>query len=190
MKEDMKQKQRKAMIRDYALFGIALIITVAILLVFPDRLDSVTTVSWEYFTEMMLILPAVMVIMGFFAVWVSGETVMKYLGKTSGIKGILLSVFIGALPMGPLYIAFPIAAALIKKGARIANIIVFLSAWACIKLPQELVELQFLGLEFMALRLVLTIIFVAIMGLFIERVIERGDKKGIKFVGGKSGASV
>ena len=94
MKEDMKQKQRKAMIRDYALLGIALIITVAILLVFPDRLDTVTTVSWEYFTEMMLILPAVMVIMGFFAVWVSGETVMKYLGKTSGIKGILLSVFI------------------------------------------------------------------------------------------------
>ena len=62
--------------------------------------------------------------------------------------------------------------ALIKKGASVSNIVIFLSAWACIKIPQELVELQFLGIKFMAARLILTIIFVAIMGIFIERLID------------------
>ena len=129
---------------------------------------------------MIWILPAVMVLMGLFAVWVSKETIVKYLGKTSGIRGIFLAIFLGALPTGPLYVAFPIAAGLIKKGARISNILIFLSAWACIKIPQEMVELQFLGAKFMALRLVLTIVFVIIMGVFIEQVIEWSDKKTVK----------
>jgi len=40
------------------------------------------------------------------------------------------------------------------------------------------VELQFLGLKFMTVRLILTIIFVFLMGVFIEKVIER---KGLKY---------
>jgi len=80
-------------------------------------------------------------------------------------------------------VAFPVAAVLIKKGAKISNIIIFLSAWACIKIPQEMVELKFLGLKFMALRLILTIIFVVIMGLSIEKIIKWTDKtkmEGVK----------
>ncbi|MBC8472050.1 MAG: hypothetical protein H8D56_21540 [Planctomycetes bacterium] len=91
----------------------------------------------------------------------------------------LLAVFFGTLPTGPLYVAFPLAVALRSKGASISNIVIFLSAWACIKIPQELVELQFLGIEFMAARLILTIIFVALMGIFIEKLIEWTDNRQI-----------
>ncbi|MFW6139573.1 MAG: hypothetical protein ACOC7U_10445, partial [Spirochaetota bacterium] len=73
---------------------------------------------------------------------------------------------------GPLYVAFPLAQSLLKKGASITNIVIFLSAWACIKIPQELVELQFLGIKFTALRLALTIIFVSLMGFSIEKIIQ------------------
>jgi len=174
-----KKKARKEIVRGYILFGATLIAMAIILWIFPSKVTTATTTMWNYFLEMIMILPAVMVIMGLFSVFVSRELVVKYLGKTSGIKGILLAVFFGGLPTGPLYIAFPLAVALRSKGASISNIVIFLSAWACIKLPQELVELQFLGIKFMAARLVLTIIFVAIMGLFIERLIEWTDKKRI-----------
>ena len=172
----MEEKQRKAVLRDYILLGAIIIVAVIILLIFPDRIDAVTNTSWAYFTEMIMILPAIMLIMGLFAIWVSKEMVIKYLGRTSGIKGIFLSILLGALPTGPLYVAFPIATVLIKKGARISNIIIFLSAWACIKIPQEMMELQFLGVKFMASRLILSIIFVTIMGISIERIIEWSDK--------------
>ncbi|GAI58956.1 unnamed protein product, partial [marine sediment metagenome] len=92
-----------------------------------------------------------------------------------------------ALPTGPLYVAFPVAAVLIKKGAKISNIIIFLSAWACIKIPQEMVELKFLGLKFMAARLILTIIFVVIMGLSIEKIIEWTDKTKMEAVKNDAG---
>lgn len=188
MKENMKVKQGKGMRRDVIFLGIALLITVILLSVFPGRRDAVTTTSWEFFLEMIWILPAVMVLMGLFAVWVSKETVMKYLGKTSGFRGIALAVLFGALPTGPLYIAFPMASALLKKGARTSNIIIFLSAWACIKIPQEMVELQFLGPQFTITRLALTIILVIVMGIVIERVIEWSDKRPDK--GGKKDASI
>jgi uncharacterized membrane protein YraQ (UPF0718 family) len=170
-------KQKKKMIRDWIFLGITIVIVVVLLSVFPEKTEPVNSTVQEYFIEMMVILPAVMVIMGLFAVFISDETIVKHLGKTSGIKGIALSILIGTLPTGPLYIAFPIAATLLKKGARVSNIIVFLSAWACIKIPQEMVEFQFLGIEFMALRLILTIIFVIIMGISIEKIIIWSDKK-------------
>jgi len=178
MKPVEKQaKQKKKMMRDWLFLGIIIVVVIILLLIFPAKTDAVTSTAQEYFIEMMIILPAVMVIMGLFAVFIPNETVVKHLGKTSGVKGIALALLIGTLPTGPLYIAFPMAATLLKKGARVSNIIVFLSAWACIKLPQEMVELRFLGGEFMFLRLILTIIFVIIMGISIERIIEWNDKK-------------
>ncbi len=47
------------------------------------------------------------------------------------------------------------------------------------KIPQEMVELQFLGLNFMVTRLILTIILVSVMGFFIVAV----DRKKPTFVG-------
>jgi len=179
MKPGEKKAKQKKMMRDWLFLGIAIVLVVILLSVFPEKTEPVTSTAQEYFIEMIIILPAVMILMSLFAVFISDEIVVKHLGKTSGLKGIALSLLIGSLPTGPLYIAFPMAATLLKKGARVSNIIVFLSAWACIKIPQEMVELQFLGGEFMLLRLSLTVIFVVLMGLIIERIIER-SKKGNK----------
>jgi len=165
-------KQKKNMLRSLIFLGITVALTAILLLLFPEKQDAVTGASVELLVEMIKILPAVMVLMGLFTVWVPREMVNRYLGKASGIRGILLAIFLGALPTGPLYVAFPLASGLIKKGARIGNIVIFLSAWACIKIPQEMVELQFLGFPFMAARLSLTIILVIFMGLIIERVVD------------------
>ena len=171
--------------RDAIFLAITLIIAIALLSLFPDKKEAVTTASWKFFVEMIWILPGVLVLMGLFMMWVPREMVEKHLGKTSGIKGFSLAILFGALPTGPLYVAFPLAASLIRKGARISNIIIFLSAWACIKVPQEMVELQFLGPRFMAARLVLTIGFVVIMGLSIERILEWRAGNPHKVNGGK-----
>lgn len=177
---EMKAKQKKGMIRDLISLGVILIIATILISIFPDNKEAVISTSWNFFIEMILIFPAVMVLLGLFAVFVPKESVVKYLGKTSGINGIVLAILFGAFPTGPLYVAFPMAAALLKKGAKISNIIVFLSAWACIKIPQEMVELQFLGPQFMLSRLSLTIVFVIIMGIAIEKMVEWSEKEGVK----------
>ena len=180
---EKKQKHKKTIARDYIVMAAVMIAAAVVLLIFPDKSGSVLNISKNYLIELAMIFPAIIVIIGLFSVWVPKEIVVKYMGKTSGVKGIFLSIALGMLPSGPLYIAFPMAVALIRKGAKISNIIIFISAWACIKLPQELMEIQFLGIEFTLLRLTLTIIFVIIMGITIEKIIEFTDRKKIKVDG-------
>ena len=175
--DDGAKKQKNNKKREVIFLAFISIATMVLLLIFPEKQGPVTAAIWEFFIEMILILPAVMVLMGLFRVFVPEEVVVKHLSNTAGIKAVFLGMAMGTLPTGPLYVAFPIASALLKKGARISCIIAFLSAWACIKIPQEMMELQFLGLKFMVVRLILTITFVVIMGLLIERLIEWSDKK-------------
>ena len=176
--EDKPQKKggaeaRKEMIRDWLIF-LGLVIGGTVLLpFFPAKIEPSLSVGKNYLTEMAWILPAVMVLMGLFKVWISREMVVKYLGKASGLKGIFFAALLGSTPTGPLYVAFPLAAAMFDKGARVLNVVVFLSAWAAMKIPQEMIEIQFLGPGFMATRLVLTLVSVSLMGLFMEKIIER-----------------
>ena len=163
----------RQVIRDLVFLGFISSVAIILLSIFPEKRGDVIEISLEFFVEMILILPAVMVLMGLFTVFVPKDLVVRYLGRESGLRGIFIAILMGALPTGPLYIAFPIASALLKKGARISNIVVFLTAWSCIKLPQELVELEFLGFRFMLARLVLTGIFAIFMGLAIEWIIKR-----------------
>lgn len=166
----------KKLVSLQGILGLAGIVVVAGLLIylFPDNGARVVDTSLRFFYEMISILPAMVVLIGLFAVFVPKQMVADYLGHASGVKGFLLAIFLGALPTGPLYVAFPLAAAMLKKGARPANIIVFLTAWACIKLPQEMVELQFMGLKFTLLRFSLTAVAAVLMGLLTERLMKAG----------------
>jgi len=168
----------KKLIKNYLILFIVIAIFIALLFIFPYNKEGIIENSANYFFEMALILPAVMILMGLFNVWISEKTVANYLGKQSGLKGSFISVFLGALPTGPLYVAFPLASSMIKKGASISNIVIFLSAWACLKIPQELVELQFLGWKFMVLRWTLTVILVVIMGAVIEKLVSKNSFVG------------
>ncbi|MBS3765943.1 permease [Candidatus Bipolaricaulota bacterium] len=164
---------KKEMVRDWLIL-IAMVIGGTVLLsFFPAKIEPSLSTGMDYLTEMAWVLPAVMILMGLFKVWISRELVVKYLGKASGLKGIFIAALLGSTPTGPLYVAFPLAAAMFDKGARTMNIVVFLSAWAAMKIPQEMLEIQFLGVDFMAIRLVLTLVSVSLMGLFMEKIIDR-----------------
>ncbi|MDX9956861.1 MAG: hypothetical protein RBT68_00340 [Spirochaetia bacterium] len=137
------------------LVSISTVVAVSILI--PGKREAIVSGSVDFLKEVALILPAICIMMGLFGVFVSENLVMRTLGRSSGWKGMLIAMGIGSLPTGPLYAAFPIAAALREKGARVSNIFLLMTAWACIKLPQELLELRFLGSQFMLARLALTI---------------------------------
>ena len=168
-----RNERSKSAVRPWVLLGVILAVAVVLVITFPGRGQATRAASGRFLVEMAAVLPAAMILMGLFAVWVSKDTVTKLLGQASGVKGIAFALLLGAMPNGPLYAAFPLAAELLKKGARVSNVVILLSAWACVSIPQELVEMQFLGVKFMAVRLVLTIAAVVLMGLAIERLVAR-----------------
>jgi uncharacterized membrane protein YraQ (UPF0718 family) len=139
---------------------------------FPERFPAAISMSNRYLKEMVMIFPAVLVIMGLADLWVPTTMVDKYLGHNSSFKGKFLAVFLGTLPTGPMYIAFPIAAELLRKKASLSNVIIFLGVWASLKAPQLGIEIQFIGLKFSILRFIFTLISIFIIGIVMEKLID------------------
>ena len=131
--------------------------------------------SWGFIREMIEILPAVMIISGLIGVWVPKEMIIKNFGKDSGLKGKLISVFIGSVSAGPIYAAFPFAQTLLTKGASISNIVIIISSWAVMKIPMLIVEVKFLGFPFAASRYFLTLPGIILLGYLVNKFVHKKD---------------
>lgn len=134
--------------------------------------------SGYYIKEMLMIMPVIFVLTTLLDIWVPKEKIMQYLGKDAKAKGAVLSFVIGSISAGPVYAAFPMCVMLHKKGASIRNIVIILSSWAVIKVPMLLNEAKFLGLKFMAIRWMLTVIAIIIFSWITAKIINDKDLLG------------
>jgi len=108
--------------------------------------------------------------MGFIEVLVPEKKIIEHLGKHSGLKGSFFSFFLGSLIPGPLYVAFPLASLLLKKKVSMFNVSLFIGAWSCLKIGEEIFEFQFLGLKFLLLRILTTIPFVVLISFILNTI--------------------
>jgi len=106
---------------------------------------------------------------------VQNDVIIKGFGNTSGIKGKLFSISIGAFSAGPIYAGFPIAKTLYDKGDSVGNVVIILSAWVVVKVPMYLVETSFLGAAFANTRYLLTTPLIIILGYLMQRIVKRKD---------------
>ena len=133
--------------------------------------------SLQFSWEVLKIVPSVMILMGLFDVWVPRKLVEQSIGYGSGLRGMLFTILLGTAAAGPIYAAFPVALSLHKKGARLANIGIFLGTWAAIKIPMILMESSFIGLRFALIRLTLTIPGVIVVSCLVPIFVKRGFGK-------------
>ena len=177
---NIKKKIRSGLAKTVKYILVLSAILLTLYYFFPENINNGLEISGKYGLEMITIFPAILVLMGLADVWIPKSLINKYLGKESGMKGIMISIFLGTLPTGPLYIAFPIAAELIRKKARISNVMIFLGVWASSKIPQIGVEIEFLGLKFALIRLVLTLISLIIIGYLIEYIYNKNIEEAVE----------
>jgi len=119
--------------------------------------------------NMLFLLPPVLIFVGLLDKWVEKETLIRYMGKKSGIYGILFSLFLGVIAAGPLYLAFPIAVLLLKKGASIRYVVFFLGVWTTAKLPVVVYEFDSFGVKFTLIHICFGLVFYYLMGIFFEK---------------------
>ena len=152
----------------------------AVLIISPQKAAQSLDNSIYYLIEMVQVLPIIFLLTVVIEAWIPKELIMKGLGEKSGIKGNLLSLALGSVSAGPIYAAFPIGKTLLSKGASITNIVIILSSWAVIKVPMLANEAKFLGIDFMIVRWILTVISILIMGYLIAVIVKKKDIPGIK----------
>ena len=157
-----------ALLKRYKIFLALSCISIALTLLAPDTGWKALSVTKKNTLEMLSFLPPIFVLLGLLDVWIDRETMMKYMGDGSGMRGCLLAFFMGSAAAGPLYAAFPMAGVLLKKGAGLFNVFLFIGAWATTKIPLIMFETATLGFRFMALRLACNIIGIIVIAKILE----------------------
>lgn len=122
----------------------------------------------ELFVEMITFIPFLFIIVGLFDVWFPKEKIEKYIGKDSGVMGILAVIILAMLQAGPLYGAFPVAYILYKKGASVRNIFIYLGAFSSLKIPMLGIEIGYLGFKFTLARTLIALPLFIVVGYFME----------------------
>lgn len=128
---------------------------------------------------MLGVLPPIFILIGLLDVWVKKETMVKYMGKDSGIIGVLLGFFLGSAAAGPLYGAFPVAGVFLNKGSRLANVFIIVGAWASMKIPLLLFEVAAMGWQFTLIRLIMDIFGVLVIAYSMEKILNDDDERQI-----------
>lgn len=165
----------KALLKRYRVFLITLA-AMGILILINSQLGlkalSITAFSLK---EMLLVIPPIFVLLGLLDVWVPRETMIKFMGEGSGIKGVILSILLGSAAAGPLYGAFPVATVFMKKGVKFSNILIFIGAWSTTKIPMLLFEMSSLGIKFALTRLLVDIPGIILIAFVLSKLTKKQE---------------
>jgi len=144
----------------------------------PEKAFRFFSLAGSNFLVVLSILPPVFILLGLFDAWVPRERVTALIGEKSGIMGAGLSIFLGSFAAGPLYLAFPIAETLLRKGTGLFNVFLFVGAWSTMKIPMLLFEMQSMGLRFAAVRYGMSVLGIFWIAWAVEKVLgEKGRRE-------------
>lgn len=111
----------------YILYGLAVAgLTISF---FKDRNKTKLALkkAWKAFENILPQFLSILIIIGIALAILSPETITKLLGTNSGIRGVLAAAAVGSITLIPGFVAFPLAAALLKNGAGYMQIAAFVS---------------------------------------------------------------
>ena len=163
----------KKVLKRYAVFIAALAAVGILTLFFREVGLKALSISVSQFLQMLLVIPPVFILLGLLDVWVPRETMVKYMGEGSGLKGVVLAVILGSAAAGPLYGAFPVAAVFMKKGVKFSNLMIFIGAWSTTKVPMFLFEMAALGAKFAVTRLLIDIPGIIVIAFLLTKLIPK-----------------
>ena len=169
----------KNFLKRYGAFFLLLAAGVVTGLFLPEIGRKSLTITLQNLKEMLSVIPPIFILLGLLDVWVDRATMMKFTGKGSGIKGVLIAFLLGSAAAGPLYAAFPVAGVMLKKGSSLFNVFIFIGAWSTTKIPMLAFEGANLGLTFTLLRLGLSIVGILAIALITEKSLNKAQQEEI-----------
>ena len=124
------------------------------------------------FVQMIAILPCAFVLIALFDVWVKRETVERHFGRGAGARGYLWGLLLGGMSIGGMYVAFPVAYSLFRKGARLSVIFAYVGFAGICRIPMTVFEASFMGWTFTCVRLGVSIPLVIASSMIMGRVLD------------------
>jgi uncharacterized membrane protein YraQ (UPF0718 family) len=114
------------------------------------------------------------IVAGMVQVLLPSESVARWIGSESGLRGIWIGTVAGGLTPGGPYVSLPIVAGLLKSGAGIGTIVAFLTAWSVWAVARLPMEVGILGWRVTGMRLACTFFFPPLAGLLAHALFRAG----------------
>lgn len=165
----------KTILKKNKLLVLVALVYMGLFIMMPDKASLAIKNTVYYLIEMFEVLPVIFLLTVVIEAMIPKEWIIKHFGENSGFLGNILSLILGSVSAGPIYAAFPISKMLLTKGASVPNIVIILSSWAVIKIPMLANEVKFLGVSFMGVRWVLTVIAILVMAWLTGKLINRKE---------------
>lgn len=110
---------------------------------------------------------------GFVQVLLPGELVVKWIGRKSGFRGIMIACLAGSLTPGGPMISFPMVSVLYRMGANISAVIAYLTSWELLGVQRIIIwDMPIMGAQFMLLRVAASLLLPVLAGLTAQRVVR------------------
>jgi len=108
----------------YIVAGLALLWSL-----FADRTKTKQALkkAWKSFSNMLPDFSGILALIGLLLTVLSPGTISAIMGSQSGLVGMFLAAVLGAITLIPGFVAFPLAASLLSRGAGIPQVAIFVS---------------------------------------------------------------
>lgn len=148
--------------------GIAIISLIIAFINSKEKTIKSLKIAGKSFFKMLPMLFIIIILIGLLLGFVPPSQISRFLGRQSGIEGVLLTGVVGALMYIPSLFAFPLAASFLDSGASVAAVAAFITTLTMVGIVTLPLEIKEVGKKLALLRnglsFVIAIIIALIMG--------------------------
>ncbi|MBE3128502.1 MAG: permease [Actinobacteria bacterium] len=154
------------------MYNYALYLLAVILLMVSYKRDKKKTKmalkkAWKSFENIMPQFLTILVFLGLVLALLSPDIISHLLGQKAGWQGLIIASIIGSITLIPGFIAFPVAAILLKNGAGFAQVAVFVSTLMMVGIVTLPLEIKCFGKKISIMRNMFAYLFSFIVALVI-----------------------
>jgi uncharacterized membrane protein YraQ (UPF0718 family) len=157
---------------NYALYLLAVIFLMVSYKRDKKKTKMALKKAWKSFENIMPQFLTILAFLGMVLALLSPDVISHLLGQKAGWQGMIIASIIGSITLMPAFIAFPIAAMLLKNGAGLAQIAVFVSTLMMVGIVTLPMEMKYFGKKISIMRNIFAYLFSFIVALVIGVVLR------------------
>lgn len=142
-----------------ALYAICIVAVIMSLLKDKRQTKQALLKAWKAFENILPQFLGVIILIGLALAVLKPETISAMLGRESGWFGVILAALLGAVTLIPGFVAFPLAAMLMRGGAGAMQMGAFVSTLMMVGVVTAPVEIRYFGRRMTLLRNSMAFIF-------------------------------
>ncbi len=121
--------------------------------------------AWKSFENILPQFLSILIIVGVMLAILTPQQISKVIGSESGWYGTLIAAVIGSITLVPAFVAFPLAAALLRSGAGYMQIAAFVSTLMMVGVVTMPMEIKYFGKKATITRNITALVFSLVVAL-------------------------